>query len=75
MNSTFKLNNASSGSSFDVGIPSLQVPSSVAPRGSPLKIQQSLAHNAAYGATGDIKIYVEPTVSSKYLSNTIYLAM
>ena len=65
MNSSFKLNNASSGSSFDVGVPSLQVPSSLPPRGSPLKIQQSLALNAAYGSSGEIKIYVEPTVSLK----------
>ena len=64
MNSSFKLNDASSGSSFDIGIPSLQIPSSIPPRGSPLKIQQSLALNAAYGTSGDIKVYVEPAVSS-----------
>ena len=63
MNSSFKLNNATSGSPFDVGVASLQVPSSLPPRGSPLKIQQSLALNAAYGSSGEIKVYVEPAVS------------
>ena len=69
MNSAFKLDNASSGSSYDVGVPSLQVPSSLPPRGSPLKIQQSLALNAAYGSSGEIKIYVEPTVRITYQKN------
>ena len=73
MNSAFKLNNASTGSAFDVGIPSLQVPSSIAPRGSPLKIQQSLALNAAYGTSGEIKIYVEPTVSLTGISGVTFL--
>ena len=65
MNSAFKLNDNSSGSSYDVGVPSLQVPSTVTPRGSPLKIQQSLALNAASGNLSEIKIYVEPTVRSR----------
>lgn len=72
MNSAFKLNNASSGSAFDVGVPSLQVPSSIPPRGSPLKIQQSLALNAAYGTSGEIKIYVEPTVSLKHIASATF---